>query len=367
MNVLELVNSWFLHFFGLNADRVLIILVCALIFTFFAIKIHKILFKNIINNLKPNTIISKVLHRVYDISFLYYFVFVVYVGYSLYNQFETNNLKDHLFFQILSIVFVIYTVVIATRFIDIIVTLYLRANNKAFGRIEQVNETAKSLITFLIIAVVSIFTFFWILSILGINATSILAGAGVTAIILGFSLQNVLSDLFSSLSIFLDRPFEVGDTIALGNGTDAVTGTVNKIGFKSTRIRLLHGEELSVPNPELTKLQIRNFNKLDRRRVEMVIKVDLATPIKQIKQVPGIISDAVKKFEETDVTVCALSDISHLSYEFTLVYYLNSSDYYYHVHLKEKILLEIIEQLNKNSIELAFKKAQPTVKVVDHQ
>lgn len=124
---------------------------------------------------------------------------------------------------------------------------------------------------------------FWgllIISNLGIDVTSLLAGVGVSGIIVAFALQNVLSDLFSSLSIHFDKPFKVGDFIAFGD----YLGTVEKIGVKSVRIRSLSGEELIIPNQDITNERIKNYRSLHRRRVQLSFGVAYGTSNNQLKK-----------------------------------------------------------------------------------
>jgi len=107
--------------------------------------------------------------------------------------------------------------------------------------------------------------FLWILATLvvlsnwGINVTSLVAGLGIGGIAIALALQNILSDIFSSFSIFIDKPFVVGDFIIAGNDM----GVVERIGIKTTRIKTLQGEELVVSNQELTNTRVRNFKKME--------------------------------------------------------------------------------------------------------
>src|SRR5690606_7566414 len=125
---------------------------------------------------------------------------------------------------------------------------------------------ARSSVRFLAIgarAIVWILGFLFLLSNLGINITSLVAGLGVGGIIVGFALQAILQDLFSSFSIHFDKPFEEGDFIIVGTEM----GTVEKIGIKSTRLRALQGEQITVSNTDLMSSRIMNYRRMDERRV----------------------------------------------------------------------------------------------------
>jgi small-conductance mechanosensitive channel len=101
-----------------------------------------------------------------------------------------------------------------------------------------------------------------ILYALGYDLSGFVVGLGVGGIAIALAVQNILSDVFSAFSIYFDKPFEIGDFVSIGDKA----GTVTNIGMKSTRIKLLQGEELVLSNKELTSAQVRNFKKLQKRR-----------------------------------------------------------------------------------------------------
>src|SRR3989344_5740426 len=108
----------------------------------------------------------------------------------------------------------------------------------------------------------------------GFDVNALIAGLGVAGIAIALALQNILSDVFSSISIYFDKPFKAGDFIILG--TDM--GIVKKIGIKTTRIQALQGEEIVISNRELTELRIHNFGKMKERRIEFRFGVVYETP-----------------------------------------------------------------------------------------
>ncbi|MFH1670885.1 MAG: mechanosensitive ion channel domain-containing protein, partial [Patescibacteria group bacterium] len=102
-----------------------------------------------------------------------------------------------------------------------------------------------------------------ILSNLGFNITSLVAGLGIGGLAISLALQSILTDVFSSLSIAVDKPFQEGDFIVVGSDK----GTVKHIGIKTTRLQSLQGEEIVISNTELTTARVQNFRKLQKRRV----------------------------------------------------------------------------------------------------
>ena len=189
-----------------------------------------------------------------------------------------------------------------------------------------------------------------ILSRLGVNITSLVAGLGIGGIAIALAIQNILGDLFSSLSIYFDKPFEIGDFIVVGESK----GTVEKIGLKTTRIRALGGEELVVPNNDLTSARIQNFKKMKLRRVAFKIGVEYGTDSKKLKKIPQIIKEIVKSVNLIRFDRVNFESFGNSSLDFEIVYYVKSNDYNVYVELQEKINFKIIESFKKEGIEFAF-------------
>ena len=124
-----------------------------------------------------------------------------------------------------------------------------------------------------------------ILDNLGVNVTGLVAGLGIGGIAIGLAAQGIFGDLFAALSIIFDRPFRKGDAIRVGT----ITGNVENIGLKTTRIRSLTGEQIIVANAELLKARIRNYQRLAERRVAFTLLFPLETPPDAIERVPPLV------------------------------------------------------------------------------
>lgn len=190
-----------------------------------------------------------------------------------------------------------------------------------------------------------------ILSNLGVNVSSLIASLGIGGIAIALAVQNILSDMFSSFSLYLDKPFEVGDFIVLG--TDS--GTVQKIGLKTTRIKTLRGEELVVSNKELTTVRVQNLKKLKRRREVFTFGVTYETDQKKLEQIPAMVEEIV-----TSVGDVVEFDRSHLallgpsSVDFETVYHLDTSDYGVYMDIKQQIHLALLKKFKAEDIEFAY-------------
>lgn len=190
-----------------------------------------------------------------------------------------------------------------------------------------------------------------ILDNLGYNVSALLAGVGIGGIAIAFALQGVLSDLFASISIYFDKPFEVGDFIIIGSDM----GTVKKIGIKSTRIQTLQaGQELVVSNQELTSARINNYKDLKKRRVVFHFGVTYDTPATKLKRIPGMVEKIVKDKDLAEFDRAHFKEFEDSSLLFEVVYYLNSSDYNKHMDVQQAINLDLVKAFNKAKVEMAF-------------
>lgn len=191
----------------------------------------------------------------------------------------------------------------------------------------------------------------FVLSNLGVNVTSLLAGLGIGGIAIAFALQNILEDLFSSFAIFFDKPFRVGDFIVVGGN---YKGSVEKIGIKTTRLRSLQGEELVISNKELTSAKIQNFGKIERRRVVLNVGVTYETPLEKLRKIPQLVKEIVENTDNVDFDRAFLVKFGDFAIIFEIVYFVQSSDYLMHLESQQKILFKIKEVFEKENIEFAY-------------
>ncbi len=189
-----------------------------------------------------------------------------------------------------------------------------------------------------------------ILDNLGVDITALVAGLGVGGIAVALAVQNVLGDLLGSLSIVLDKPFQVGDFIVVGEEV----GTVARIGIKTTRIQSLSGEELVVANSDLLKSRIRNYKSLYRRRVVFKIGVTYETPQEKLEQIPGIIKEGVVAQEHAEFDRSHLREFGPSSLDFETVYFVLIPDYLKYMDIQQGINLHLIKRFREEGIEFAY-------------
>lgn len=187
---------------------------------------------------------------------------------------------------------------------------------------------------------------------LGIDVTALVAGLGIGGVAVALAAQNILGDLFASLSIALDKPFVLGDFVIVGD----FMGSVEAIGIKTTRVRSLSGEQVVFSNTDLLDSRIRNFGRMYERRVVLTLGVTYQTPREELVRIPDVIRDAIEEHGGDDVR----TDRSHLSsygdsaIEFEAVYFVLSPDYALHMDIKQNILLKIHEVFDTRGVEFAY-------------
>ena len=189
-----------------------------------------------------------------------------------------------------------------------------------------------------------------ILDNLGVDVTALVAGLGIGGIAIALAVQNVLSDLFASLSIVLDKPFIPGDFVVVGD----MAGSVEHIGIKTTRIRSISGEQLIFSNTDLLGSRIRNFGRMRERRVVFSLGVTYQTPADKLERIPGIIREAIEGQEQVRFDRSHFASYGDSALNFETVYYVGSSDYATHMDILQSVNLAVYRKFATEGIEFAY-------------
>ncbi|HKA38414.1 MAG TPA: mechanosensitive ion channel family protein [Burkholderiales bacterium] len=184
---------------------------------------------------------------------------------------------------------------------------------------------------------------------LNFNITALVAGLGVGGVAVALAVQNILGDLFASLSIVLDKPFVVGDFIVVDN----LRGTVERVGIKTTRVRSLDGELMVFSNTDLLKSRIRNFKRMSDRRVEFTLGVSYHTPLDKLRRIPQWLREIVKMQQRTRLDRAHFKQYGEWALVFEVVYYVLDSDYNLYMDVQQAINLAIFERLEREGVEFA--------------
>ena len=185
---------------------------------------------------------------------------------------------------------------------------------------------------------------------LGVDITALVAGLGIGGIAVALALQNVLGDLLASLSIALDQPFVLGDFVIVGE----FMGTVEYIGIKSTRLRSLSGEQLVVSNADLLSSRLRNFGRMQERRVVFSLGVTYETPRARLQQIPALLRRIVEAQEDVRFDRAHFAKYGAFSLDFEIVYHVLSADYNRYMDVQQAINFRIHEAFEKLGVEFAY-------------
>ncbi|MGA9333055.1 MAG: mechanosensitive ion channel family protein [Rudaea sp.] len=185
---------------------------------------------------------------------------------------------------------------------------------------------------------------------LGVNVTALVAGLGVGGIAIGLALQNVLGDLFASLSIVLDKPFLVGDFVVI----DGFSGSVENIGVKTTRVRSIDGELLVFANSDLVKSRLRNYKQMQQRRVVFAIGVEYQTTADQLEQIPHMIQEVIEAQPDTRFDRAHFTAFGASSLDFEIAYWMLTPEYVRRMDTQQAINLALVRRFGAAGIEFAF-------------
>lgn len=211
-------------------------------------------------------------------------------------------------------------------------------------------ETQLKSINGLIKLVIWVIALLFILDNFGVQISAVVAGLGIGGIAVALAAQAVLGDLFSYFVIFFDRPFEIGDTITVGDKV----GTIERIGIKTTRIRAIGGEMLIFSNTDLTNSRVHNFKKMERRRIIFKLGVTYQTTAQQLKMIPQIVKRIIEEQQDATFDRGHFASYGDFSLKFEFVYYVTGADYIKYMDIQQSINLDVYEAFEKEGIEFAY-------------
>jgi small-conductance mechanosensitive channel len=277
-------------------------------------------------------------------KFIIPFIYLA-INYGIIEQLDFSPHAEHVLKVVIAVITAYYFVRFVNHAIHLSVLLYMERKHESAERISHLSG-----ILIVIKALVWICGILMLIENLGYNITTIITGLGIGGIAIALAAQNILTDLFSYFVIFFDKPFEIGDAISVNN----ISGTVERIGIKTSHIRSVSGEQLIMPNTELVKSTIKNFKRLQRRGVIFKLNVRYDTDNKKLKELPGIIEEIINKQEHVVFDRCHLVALADFSIAYEILYFINSADYKTFMNTQQNIYLEIINAFEKEGIDFAF-------------
>jgi len=224
-----------------------------------------------------------------------------------------------------------------------------------FRERKQAEGDTSSLGAIMLVAVVArmlvwILVLLLILDNLGVDVTALVAGLGIGGLAVALAVRNILSDLFSSVSIMLDKPFEVGDFIIVGDQM----GSVENIGIRSTRLRAPSGEQLVFGNEDLISSRIRNMKRMADRRAVMNLRLAYDTPADKLSQAPAIVRGLIEAKADVRFDRCHLKSLGESAIDLEAVFYMTNPDYVLFMDTQQRINLEVLDAFEREGIRIAY-------------
>ncbi|MCD5381499.1 MAG: mechanosensitive ion channel family protein [Candidatus Pacebacteria bacterium] len=277
-------------------------------------------------------------------------VYTLVALYAALQFFTLPSLLDKIVMGVFLFTVVWQVIEIASSFVKYFVTTFLEKDEDGDGQIDPNSATTSHLVTMIARLGLWALGLLFVFSNLGIEVTSLIAGLGIGGIAVAFALQGVLGDLFASFSLYFDKPFRIGDFIVIGSDS----GTVEKIGIKSTRIRTLQGEELVVSNAELTTARVQNFKKMQERRIVTKFGILYETSQDTVKEIPGVVTRIFESLDNARLDRVHFTTFGDSALVFELVYYVKSSDYTEYLSIQQSFNFDLMEKFAELNIEFAY-------------
>ncbi|MFP5394159.1 MAG: mechanosensitive ion channel family protein, partial [Gammaproteobacteria bacterium] len=225
------------------------------------------------------------------------------------------------------------------RAVGVGVMRYFRVHASHHG--SSADSVAHTLLVWAVQSTVWISLLLAVLANLGINVSTFVASLGIGGIAVALAVQNILGDLFASLSIAVDKPFEVGDAISV----QGFSGTVERVGLKTTRIRSDSGEQIVIANSELLKDTVRNFKRMSQRRVQFALRIDPTTPPQVAESIPARLQQIVAAQDKVRFERAHLKSVDQQSMEFELVYYVLDPGFGLYMDKQQAVLFGVLNAL----------------------
>jgi small-conductance mechanosensitive channel len=232
-----------------------------------------------------------------------------------------------------------------------LLNLWLEKGLRAFGVSDQSAASAVGIIRFFAVVAIWSILLLMIMSNMGVQIGPLLAGLGVGGIAIAFALQKILSDVFCSVAIVMDKPFEVGDFIVVDPSNQ---GAVEKIGIKTTRVRSLTGEEIVFSNQDLLDARLHNFKRMRERRIVFGFGVLYQTPVEVLEQIPGRIQSIFEAEEMARFDRAHLKEFGDSAFIYEVVYYVLDRDARIYLDTQQRVNFAIIRLLKELGTDFAY-------------
>ncbi|MDX5417738.1 MAG: mechanosensitive ion channel family protein [Hymenobacteraceae bacterium] len=252
-------------------------------------------------------------------------------------------LRTYQIFIIVAITWVI------TRFVDFIGMIF---QNRASRTASKLDDQLVPFFKDFMKVMIYIFAFLIVLgSVFNVNVAGMVAGLGVGGLAIAFAAKESLENLLASFTIFLDHPFVVGDLVEV----DGITGVIEKIGFRSTRIRTLEKTFVTVPNKSMIDKPLNNLTLRTFRRVHFDVNLTYDTTSKQIKAITTELQEYIDNHPQTNQDGrIRFQNLGASSKDVMVLYFVEALDWNEFINIKEEVAYKIVEVVEKHGADFAF-------------
>ena len=274
------------------------------------------------------------------------FVFPALVLAALYAAIAVIQLEG----SALSVTNGIVVVLFSLMTIRFVVTVVDASFRRASGREGALDTSRLKPLRSFSVLVVWIAGLLFLLDNLGFDITAVVAALGIGGIAVALAAQALLGDLFSYFVILFDRPFEIGDYVVFGD----IGGSVEKIGIKTTRLRSPAGEQITVSNSDLTSTSIRNYKRMESRRIVFYVRVAYGTPAEKLRLIPTILEEVVSAEKMAAFDRAHFASYGEWNLSFEVVYTVITADYALYMDMQQRINMALYERFQTEGIAFAI-------------
>lgn len=272
------------------------------------------------------------------------FVFVALRGAYLSVQ---HIYAPHVLVVSVDVIIIVCTAYQLTKIASVIVSYLIRVYRFGKSKDDHTSVSMIVLVTQIIIWIVALLS---VLINLNVEITPILASFGIWGIAVAFALQNILSDTFSSFSIFLGKPFQTGDFVMIGMDS----GTVQDIGLQTTRIKTTNGQMLTIPNKDIQNSRINNFSDMESRTEKVILQLPYDTSVQVLKELPSKLEMLIQRFDSLEFVRAKVRWLWQWSINLELVYVVTTREFDIYVDRQHDVNLALLELFESEWISFAY-------------
>ena len=277
---------------------------------------------------------------------LFFVILGIYIGFTIF------DLPDHIF-KIITRIFKICTILLITKgFINL-----CDPKSESFADLREKinfngNDTTINFFSKALKVLIYILSGFVLLTEFGYNLGGLATGLGISSVVIALAAQDIVKSFLAGISIISDKPFEIGDFITV----DGFSGTVEDVTFRTIRIRNVENQVVILPNSILTSSNIINVTKMKKRRYNLLLTLELDTPLEKVRAYVEDIRGMLKNNQEVENETMKIffSTISESGIDVSVDFYTYITDCISYLKFKEEINYIILDMANKQGISLAY-------------